>query len=102
MKRPKNLTALILASLHLVFCALFFLMYFISKDPQRGDCLVLFVPADPWIVLLGDAIQNETAVAALVTVLGTAQWWVIGWALGRIAERFRSRMSNKATSLDAG
>jgi hypothetical protein len=51
---------------------------------------------------LADVIQSEAAVAALVTVFGTAQWWGIGWVLGRIAERFRRRVSNKVTPLDAG
>lgn len=102
MRRPKCITALILAGLHLAFCAVFFTMYFIAKDQQRGIAFVLLLPVDPWIVLVGGVIQNEAAFAALITVLGTAQWWGIGWVLGKIAERFRKRMSNKATALDAG
>jgi hypothetical protein len=101
MRRPKNLTALILAGLHLAFCAVFFAIYFSSNDPQRAIALVMLLPADPWIALLGDLIHSDAVCAVLVVVAGTAQWWVIGWVLGRISDKIRRRMSNNVTSLGA-
>jgi hypothetical protein len=41
----------------------------------------LFLPVDPWIVLLPDA-SSEVLIAIIVTVFGTIQWWFIGFLIG--------------------
>ena len=79
MTRPRHLLAVILGGLHLVFCILFFAAYFTSKDPNRGLLFLLFVPIDPWIIPLSIWLEGCDAVfAGILTVVGTAQWWVIG------------------------
>jgi len=103
MKRPRNLLAAIFGGLHLAFCILFFALYFSSKDQQRGLLFVLFVPVDPWILLLANALGDislapgaaEVVVTVVVTVVGTAQWWAIGWLIGKTYCRIFRKKPNQ-------
>jgi len=81
MKISRPLVALILGVLHLAFCVIFFALYFRSSDPQRSMALVILIPLDPWIVPFSSVISSEIAVAVAVTVVGTVQWWGIGWLI---------------------
>jgi hypothetical protein len=93
MKRPRHLLAAIFAGLHLTFCGLFFYLYFKSNDPNKGMASVIFIFIDPWYLLL---LIFPTAVGLIATVpqmvvtvstlvvLGTAQWWGIGWLIGKV------------------
>ncbi len=73
--------AWILATLHFVFCMIFFALYFSSADLQRGMAFVLFVPFDPWIVPLSRLPLADSILATILTILGTLQWWCIGWLI---------------------
>ena len=74
---------MLLGILHFVFCLLFFTLYFSSSDPERSLGFVLFLPIDPWIVPLTYVASSEIIVAIIITILGTAQWWLIGWLISQ-------------------
>ncbi len=95
MKRPTNLLALALGSLHFAFCVLFFTFYFRSNDPQRAMALVILMPADPWIIPLSSVPVNESVLAFIVTTVGTAQWWAVGWLIMKGAALFSRRKPNQ-------
>ena len=95
MKRPGNLLALLLGSLHFALCVLFFTFYFRSSDPQRAMALVILVPADPWIIPLSSVPINESVLAFIVTTVGTAQWWAVGWLIMKWVALFSRRKPNQ-------
>jgi hypothetical protein len=93
----ENLGAVILGSLHLVYCVVFFVGYFSSNDPEKSMGLILLVPVDPWIVPLSKGIAlSDQAFAATVIGAGTIQWLAIGWLLGRATAVILKRGPNKA------
>ena len=91
MKRPLNLLAAILGGLHLALCILFFAAFFSSHDLNRGMLIVIFIPIDPWFLLLSSAMEAISVnggvaiviLAGFITILGTAQWWAIGWLIAK-------------------
>ncbi len=98
--RPRHRLAAIFAGLHLAFSALFFILYFKSNDPNKGMAFILFLPVDPWIILLGFLLMPLTEVvewlpnlllAASVITIGTLQWW---W-IGRLIENAFNRIFRK-------
>ena len=95
-KRPHNLLALILGGLHLAFCVVFFAIYFRSHDSERSMAFSLFVPFDPWIVPLSKGPDfGEAGFAAVLTFCGTAQWWAIGWLIGKASSRIFKKAPNR-------
>jgi len=95
MKRPGSLLALLLGLLHFALCVLFFTFYFRSSDPQRAMALVILVPADPWIIPLSSVPINESVLAFIVTTVGTAQWWAVGWLIMKWVAVFSRRKPNQ-------
>jgi hypothetical protein len=94
MRIPRALFGWILGVLHFAFCVLFFTFYFISTDPEKSIAFSLFVPFDPWIVPLSRLPVGEVEFAVCVTVLGTFQWWAVGWLVNRtLAWLFKARSS---------
>jgi hypothetical protein len=96
MKWSRNFLALLLAALHFGWCLLFFTLYFQSADPQRAMAFVLFIPIDPWIILLAELSISEAALALILTILGTAQWWGIGLLLGKAHRHFRNKPAKQS------
>jgi hypothetical protein len=91
MKLPRHFLALLLSGLHLVWCLCFFYQYFHSQDPNRGMAFVLFIPIDPWIILFSVVEASDVVLATLLLVLGTAQWWGIGWLLHRGYQKYSKK-----------
>ena len=86
-----------MGGLHLAFCVLFFAFYLNSHDPEKSMAFVLFIPIDPWIVPLSKGVElNDWVFAGVVTVLGTVQWWVVGWVLGYLVFKLRQGLPNQS------
>lgn len=94
---------LALAALHFAFCGFFLGLYLRFADPQSSLALILLVPVDPWIVPLSLAIPSETVILVAAAVVGSIQWWGIGWLIVRgyrrlIASRTISSRSCQSAS----
>lgn len=83
---------LALGGLHIVFCALFFLQYFRSHDPERVLAFYIFWFFDPvpLLVLLGSG-ASETRAAWTIGLVGTAQWFLIGFVLQEVSVWIKSK-----------
>ena len=69
----------LLASLHVFSCICIFGFYCLSKDPQAALIFTFLVPLDPWLPLLSHSVQSEVAFMAITVLVGTVQWFVLGW-----------------------
>lgn len=84
---------MIFAVSHLAILAAFFWSYRSSQDPNRGMCILLWMPLDPLamvaVIFLLPLASYETADAwafCILATLGTLQWYLIGRLIRHLAK----------------
>ena len=83
----------IFGAIHVVLISVFFVVYYLpSSDPNHGMLFILPALADPVILLahrLFRGLDNHEAVlVSAFFVLGTIQWWIIGYIFRSILGLF--------------
>lgn len=89
MKTRRFILASILALMHLFFCIYFFFHYFRSQDPVRDIALYIFVYIDFPVATMCSLITalfgaSEEMLALFITMMGTVQWFFVGWLIQRV------------------